>query len=205
MSDHKADRKANHMSDGGPGDTDDTAAPGRTANSDDMDLLAPRPRRRPPVQAPRWDYTPMYRVVEVFRDGSGMVRKEGRIWHPNLDLVRRFGRAVASNAAAQKVVVADSSGAVVENLPVAGEVSRRPHWVGWTEIPLPPRPPRAGRPAPSRPLRLPTLPVPAAEPVPAPQPASNPPPEQPSRQPPRLTPLHEPADDQVPDVSIRLP
>ena len=57
--------------------------------------------------------------------------------------MRRFGRAVAANSASQSVVIADTSGAVVEQIPVvpmsqAGIAG----WAGWQHMPLPPAPPR---------------------------------------------------------------
>jgi hypothetical protein len=95
--------------------------------------LASRQRRLPE----------MFRVVEIARDGHGRLVKQGRIWHSDLDQVRRFGRAVAANSAAQGVVIADASGAVVEQIPVlplsqAGAAG----WAGWQDLPLPPAPPR---------------------------------------------------------------
>ncbi len=89
-----------------------------------------------------WERAPLYRVVEVVRDGNGRLRREGRIWHTDLDLLRRFGRAVASNAASHKVLIADSQGGVVEELARIDPTQRRALWGGgWQELPLPPCPP----------------------------------------------------------------
>jgi len=89
-----------------------------------------------------WDRAPLYRVVEVVRDAEGRLRKEGRIWHTDLNHLRRFGRAVASNASAHKVMIADHLGDVVEELPVAAPEDRAGCWGGgWQDMPLPPRPP----------------------------------------------------------------
>ncbi|MEY4562145.1 MAG: hypothetical protein RLZZ618_1422 [Pseudomonadota bacterium] len=89
-----------------------------------------------------WDRAPLYRVVEVVRDAEGRLRKEGRIWHTDLNHLRRFGRAVASNASAHKVMIADHLGDVIEELPVAAPEDRAGCWGGgWQDMPLPPRPP----------------------------------------------------------------
>ena len=121
---------------------------------------------------------PLYRVVEVTRDSRGRLKEEGRVWHADLNRARRFGRAVAANTAAQKVVVADAAGDALEELPVATDGERVPAWQGWQELPLPPLPPKKkSRKARRTPLRsaLPSAPLPpalaeamaAAEPKPA--------------------------------------
>lgn len=102
-------------------------------------------------------YDPLlYRVVEVLRDPDGRLRQCGRIWHSDLDTVRRFGRAVAANSVSHKVLIADAAGSVVEELPVAAADPAR-GWDGWREMPLPAVPRSHAR----RSLR-PRLPQPAA-------------------------------------------
>jgi hypothetical protein len=93
----------------------------------------------------RWDRTPLYRVVEVVRDENGRLRKEGRIWHPDLNATRRFGRAVASNSVGHRVEIADAAGDVVEQLATPGIERCQPRWEGWKDIPLPPCPPKIVR------------------------------------------------------------
>lgn len=108
---------------------------------------------------------PIYRVIEITREPDGRLRQQGRIWHTDLDQVRRFGRAVAANSAGQQVVIADATGGVVEELPVAPVGAVAPAgWAGWREIALPPAPPR-------RKPRL-ALRPPAATPAPAAEPAA---------------------------------
>jgi hypothetical protein len=92
-----------------------------------------------PAAAP---VAPLYRVVEITRDSRGRLKEEGRVWHSDLNRARRFGRAVAANTAAQKVIVADAVGDALEELPVAGEGERGPAWQGWQQMPLPPLPPK---------------------------------------------------------------
>lgn len=99
----------------------------------------------------RWERTPLYRVIEVVRDGEGRLRKEGRIWHSDLNHLRRFGRAVASNAASHKVWIADVRGDVIEELPILSPEQRQPLWGDWQDMPLPPRPPVRKAPRPRRP------------------------------------------------------
>lgn len=82
----------------------------------------------------------LYRVVEVGRDGEGRLSRQGRIWHRDLDMVRRFGRALASNSAADRVLVSDSAGTVLETIAPPGPDKRPAGWSGWREQPLPPLP-----------------------------------------------------------------
>ena len=108
---------------------------------------------------------PIYRVVELTREADGRLRRQGQIWHADLDQVRRFGRAVAANSVAQQVVIADSAGGVVEELsvaPAAGPAG----WAGWRELPLPPAPPRRKPRVAPRPVvkAAPAAAVPAAAP-----------------------------------------
>ncbi len=83
----------------------------------------------------------LFRVVEVTRDADGRVSRRGKIWHTDLSMVRRFGRALAANSEAQKVEVADAKGKVIETLvpPPAG--SPPAGWEDWRAMPLPPLPP----------------------------------------------------------------
>ncbi len=139
-----------------PSDTDDTeAAPSAAARMPNRPIVARVALEGFGEDDPaiRWERRPLYRVVEVVRDGEGRLRKEGRIWHSDLDHLRRFGRAVASNAASHKVWIADVRGDVIEELPILSPDQRQPLWGGdWQDMPLPPRPPvrkaaRARRPA----------------------------------------------------------
>jgi hypothetical protein len=93
----------------------------------------------------RWDRTPVYRVVEIIRDSNGRLRQEGRVWHTDLDRLRKFGRAVASNSSSHRVLIADASGDVLEELSVLPLEHANPCWNGWKNIPLPPAPPRMKR------------------------------------------------------------
>lgn len=94
------------------------------------------------------DRTPrgtLYRVVEIVRDETGRLRKDGRIWHPDLDVTRKFGRAVASNSVAHRVQIADAAGDTVENLATPGIERCQPRWAGWKDAALPPCPPKQPR------------------------------------------------------------
>lgn len=112
-----------------------------------------------------FDATPIFRVVEVTRDARGRLRHEGKIWHTDLGRLRKFGRAVAANTASHRVMVADASGNVLEDIPVVPSDDRAVKWFDWEAIPLPPLPPRAKRPAPIKRK-------PAPPPLPAPIPAT---------------------------------
>jgi hypothetical protein len=107
----------------------------------------------------------LFRVVEIARDGNGRLVRQGRIWHSDLDHVRRFGRAVAANSVSQQVVIADTAGAVVEQIPVLPLSPETTGWSGWKDMPLPPAPARhkpaaAARRAPAMPpAPPPDLPV----------------------------------------------
>jgi len=96
---------------------------------------------RPLADDTRWDHQPIYRIVEVFRDGAGRLHKQGCVWHNDLDMLRRFGRAVAANTASHKVLITNSQGDVVEELPVALPEHRHSAWNAWGSIALPPAPP----------------------------------------------------------------
>jgi len=90
----------------------------------------------------------LYRLVEVVRDDRGRLREEGRVWHADLQQVRRFARAVAGSTAAHRVVVADGSGRIMEELSASVGHHEPTHWCGWKQIPVPPLPTRpAGSPA----------------------------------------------------------
>jgi hypothetical protein len=83
----------------------------------------------------------LFRVVEVTRDADGRVSRRGKIWHTDLSMVRRFGRALAANSEAQKVEVADARGKVIETLVSPPTGSSPVGWEGWRTMPLPPMPP----------------------------------------------------------------
>lgn len=90
----------------------------------------------------------LYRVVEVGRDNDGRLSRQGRIWHRDLDMVRRFGRALASNSRADRILVSDAAGRVLETISPPAPGARPSGWEGWRDQPLPPlpatrRPPRA--------------------------------------------------------------
>jgi len=105
----------------------------------------------------------LFRVVEIARDGQGRLVKQGQIWHSDLNHVRRFGRALAANSVSQSVVIADTSGTVVEKIPVVTpSLAGTAGWGGWRDLPLPPAPPRKKPPAPRR---LPAAPPPREIPV----------------------------------------
>ncbi len=93
----------------------------------------------------RWDRQPIYRVVEVVRDATGRLRREGRVWHTSLDITRKFGRALAANSTAHKVQIADNAGDVHEELSVASVEQRQSRWEGWQDIALPACPPKIRR------------------------------------------------------------
>jgi hypothetical protein len=101
----------------------------------------------------------LFRVVEVVRDDQGRLVRHGQIWQPDLDRARRFGRVLAANSAAEKVLVADESGAVVEAIAEPVPDARPMGWDGWRELPLPPMPRAASvaqrRRAPPKPLHPP--------------------------------------------------
>lgn len=93
----------------------------------------------------------LYRVVEVTRQPNGRLLRQGQIWHSDLGLARRFGRALAANSVAQKVQVADAEGQVIETIPPPPPGTPAPGWgAGWRHVPLPPAPPVRRR-APAKP------------------------------------------------------
>lgn len=127
----------------------------------------------------------LFRVVEITRDSRGRLSPQGQIWHADLAHVRRFGRAVAANSVSQGVLIADTSGGVVERIPVPPPGSAAAGWgQGWRDLPLPPAPPRekprvlartlaekaAAAAAAALPKPLPPAPTPAPIPTPAPAP-----------------------------------
>ena len=153
-----------------PSDSDRSLT-GSALLADLKEKLARRQRRNPEL----------FRVVEIHRDSRGRLVPQGQIWHSDLDHVRRFGRAVAANSVSQKVVIADSAGAVVENIPLAPPGAAPAGWAGWRDQPLPPAPPRKKpRPTPAR-----VKPPGGAASAPVPTPAlALPPPAQAPAQPP---------------------
>lgn len=116
---------------------------------------------------------PIFRVVELARTPSGRLVRQGQIWHSDLSQVRRFGRALAANSVSQQVLIADSTGAVIEEIPVAMDSAGPAGWSGWRDLPLPPAPPRQKQ----KQKRLPGSP--AVKTRPKPQPAPVPPQELP--------------------------
>lgn len=89
----------------------------------------------------RPDPRPVYRVVEMMRNADGRLRKQGNIWHVDLDVPRKFGRALAANTSSHRIVIEDNQGRVLEELPVTGPGERRASWANWEDIPLPVLPP----------------------------------------------------------------
>lgn len=92
----------------------------------------------------------LFRVVETTRAADGRLVKTGRVWQPDLEQTRRFGRVLAANSVAQKVQVADEAGRVIETIPPPPADEPPPGWGDWRAqvaaqppLPgLPPRPPR---------------------------------------------------------------
>ncbi|EGJ11247.1 hypothetical protein [Rubrivivax benzoatilyticus] len=90
---------------------------------------------------------PLYRVVEVGRDSDGRLVKHAQIWHSDLSVARRFGRALAANSVAQQVTVTDAAGNILEEISPPPPGVLPPGWDGWRDLPLPPLP----RPKPAKP------------------------------------------------------
>jgi len=97
---------------------------------------------RAPADDQRWDRQPIYRIVEVSRDAEGRLRREGRVWHNDLEMLRKFGRAVAANTSSHRVMITDSLGEVIEELPVAPPDARHSAWDTWGGLDVPPAPRR---------------------------------------------------------------
>ena len=97
---------------------------------------------RAPADDQRWDRQPIYRIVEVSRDAEGRLRREGRVWHNDLEMLRKFGRAVAANTSSHRVMITDSLGEVIEELPVASPDARHSAWDTWGGLDVPPAPRR---------------------------------------------------------------
>ncbi len=148
----------------------------------------------------------LFRVVEVTRDSRGRLSRQGQIWHADLNHVRRFGRAVAANSVSQGVLIADSAGAVVEQIPVQPLGAPGSGWgQPWRDMPLPPAPARQA------PRALPK--APAAKAVVAPQPMAATVPPAPQVPPPvdkpfdpeataTLTPAPPPAGSELPMLAL---
>ncbi|HSI61105.1 MAG TPA: hypothetical protein VLA16_26345 [Ideonella sp.] len=102
------------------------------------------------------DPRPIYRVVEMVRDADGRVRRKGNIWHVDLDVPRKFGRALAANTSSHRILIEDNQGRVLEEVPVISAGERKPTWTSWEDIPLPKLPPLPP------PKRVPLLKPPAA-------------------------------------------
>jgi len=94
---------------------------------------SPMPRAAAPAQ-------PLYRVVEVVRNDQGRLERLGQIWQPDLDRARRFGRVLAANSFSDKVLVANTEGAVLETIPEPSADAPPMGWGDWRDLPLPPRP-----------------------------------------------------------------
>lgn len=103
----------------------------------------------------RYDSAPIYRVVEVVRNSEGRLRHEGRVWHNDLALLRKFGRAVAANTSSHRVMITDAVGDVIEELPVAPPEARHSAWDSWGGLDLPPAPAVVRRAAPKKPAEQP--------------------------------------------------
>ncbi len=112
----------------------------------------------------------LFRVVEVGHAPNGRLVRQGQVWHSDLAVARRFGRALAANSVGQQVVVADSAGAVLESIALAPPGAAAAGWGGWREMPLPPLPPAVptGQPRPAASRALPAAPAPGSAPPPAP-------------------------------------
>jgi len=124
--------------DDSPTDSDKSAAPRRAG----LSIAKPAQRAQPG-----------FRVIEVLRDRHGRPQQRGNIWHPTLDITRRFARAVASNTNSHRVLVADSNGQVLEELTLPEAGARQDMWAGsWRDVPLPSLPPRPRAVAPPAPL-----------------------------------------------------
>ncbi|MCB1996101.1 MAG: hypothetical protein KDG57_09540 [Rhodoferax sp.] len=98
----------------------------------------------------------LYRAVEVMREPNGRVTRIGKIWHSDLERVRRFGHALAANTAGEHVQVADSGGRVIETIPPPPPGTPPRGWGDWTSSRIPSREP----PPPALPTvtaRVPTL------------------------------------------------
>lgn len=134
---------------------------------------------------------PLYRVIEVTRDAGGRIMMQGRIWHSDLDRLRRFGRALAANSQSHRVVIADGQGGLVEEIRVAAPDQRQPLWGQWQQMPLPPMPPAPGtsvmRPAPRQAPPKPARPQPQPRQLPQAQAVAPAPARQPPRDIPRLS------------------
>lgn len=110
----------------------------------------------PLAQNQRFDSKPIYRVVEVVRNSEGRLRHEGRVWHNDLALLRKFGRAVAANTSSHRVMITDAVGDIIEELPIAAPDERQSAWDSWEGVDLPPAPPvvRRARVEKQRPLNV---------------------------------------------------
>ncbi len=109
----------------------------------------PARRTRPAMLRLRRPALPGFRVIEMVRDASGRARPCGNIWHPTLEVTRRFARAVAANTQSHRVLVADARGEVLEDVPLPSADERKALWAGsWRELPLPALPPQVPRPEP---------------------------------------------------------
>lgn len=107
----------------------------------------------------------LYRAVEVTLSPDGRLARVGKIWHQDLEHVRRFGHALAANTAGMQVQVTDSRGQVLETIAPPSKDVEPVGWSNWTAIPVPKAPPR-----PPQPRRRPR-PLPAAVPAPVKPPA----------------------------------
>lgn len=88
----------------------------------------------------------LYRVIETIRTPDGRLSRCGRVWQPDLERTRRFGRVLSANSAAQRVEVGDEHG-VIEVIPPPPPGAPVPGWGDWSsqmdrQAPLPMLPPR---------------------------------------------------------------
>lgn len=142
------DAKANAPNTREPADAQREPSPPAGADAAKaMRVFSPAAAPKPP---------PMFRMVEMVWGDDGRARKEGKIWHPSLNHTRKFARAIAANSASQKILVADDTGQVLEEVSPPGPGERKNMLGSWRDIALPPLP---AAPATPRRLRPPPVPV----------------------------------------------
>lgn len=140
---------------------DDKPLPPRTLSSLSENLEAALERVRS-VQGVGGN---LYRAVEVTLSPDGRLARVGKIWHRDLEHVRRFGHALAADTTGMQVQVTDSRGQVLETISPPARDAEPRGWANWTTDPVPAAPPR-----PPQPRRRPR-PLPEVWPKPAQPPA----------------------------------